>query len=343
MSKEKIGNFFEDYKIGMEFNHATPRTLSSGERVMYQTLYLNRFSIFSSDLFANECGFLKSPHDNLIVFHTIFGKSVPDISLNAVANLAYYQGRFFNPVYDGDTLRAFSKVIGLKQNSNGKTGLVYVRTSGFNQDNKLVLEYTRCVMVKKNNLNAPPPETCIPKLDGVVDPKTFYVLDSLNFSKYNFELSGSENKFGDYEVGEQIFHVDAVTIEEAEHMMATRLWQNNSKVHFDKTIRDDKKRLIYGGHLISLGRALSFNGLENAQIITAINGGTHVNPTFAGDTIFAKSEIIDKFEDISDHCGALRILLSVAKKNIDDSFYKNDQIPEESIVLKFDYWALIPK
>ncbi len=343
MLKEKEGNFFEDYKIGMEFNHATPRTLGSGERVMYQTLYLNRYSIFSSDLFANQCGYLKSPHDDLIVFHTIFGKTVPDISLNAVANLAYYQGRFFNPVYDGDTLRAYSKIIGLKQNSNGKTGLVYVKTSGFNQDDKLVLEYTRCVMVKKNNLNAPSPKTVIPDLDLVVDPKTFNILSNLNFSNYNFELSGSKSRFNDYNVGEHIFHVDAVTIEEAEHMMATRLWQNNSKVHFDKTIREDKKRLIYGGHLISLGRALSFNGLENAQIITAINGGTHVNPTFAGDTIFAKSEIIDKFEDINDSCGALRILLTVAKKDIDYSFNKHADIPQDSIVLKFDYWALIPK
>jgi len=343
MSKEKEGNFFEDYKIGMQFNHATPRTLGSGERAMYQTLYLNRYSIFSSDLFANECGYLKSPHDNLIVFHTVFGKTVADISLNAVANLAYYQGRFFNPVYDGDTLRANSKIIGLKQNSNGKTGLVYVKTSGYNQEDKLVLEYTRCVMVKKNNLNIPPPKTLIPDLDKVVNPKTFYIFDKLNFSNYKFELSGSKNRFSDYEVGEHIFHVDAVTIEEAEHMMATRLWQNNSKVHFDKTIREDKRRLIYGGHLISLGRALSFNGLENAQIITAINGGTHVNPTFAGDTIFAKSEIIDKFEEISDNCGALRVLLTVAKKSIDNSFNIYDQIPEELVVLKFDYWALIPK
>tara|TARA_B100001057_G_C22771356_1_gene919738 strand:+ start:504 stop:1535 length:1032 start_codon:yes stop_codon:yes gene_type:complete len=343
MSKEKEGNFFEDYKIGMQFNHATPRTLGSGERAMYQTLYLNRYSIFSSDLFANECGYLKSPHDNLIVFHTVFGKTVADISLNAVANLAYYQGRFFNPVYDGDTLRANSKIIGLKQNSNGKTGLVYVKTSGYNQKDKLVLEYTRCVMVKKNNLNIPPPKTLIPDLDKVVNPKTFYIFDKLNFSNYKFELSGSKNRFSDYEVGEHIFHVDAVTIEEAEHMMATRLWQNNSKVHFDKTIREDKRRLIYGGHLISLGRALSFNGLENAQIITAINGGTHVNPTFAGDTIFAKSEIIDKFEEISDNCGALRVLLTVAKKSIDNSFNIYDQIPEELVVLKFDYWALIPK
>ena len=49
-------------------------------------------------------------------------------------------------------------------------------------------------------------------------------------------------------------------------MLATRLWQNTAKVHFDATNRDDGRRLIYGGHVISLARTLSFNGLANAQI-----------------------------------------------------------------------------
>lgn len=343
MTKAKIGNFFEDYHVGMEFNHPIPRSLGLGEKAIYQSLYPNRFAIYSSDSFASECGFLRSPLDNLIVFHTIFGKSVPDISLNAVANLAYFQGRFFNPVYDGDTLLAKSKVIGLKQNSNGKSGLVYVNTKGFNQKSELVLDYSRCVMVKKNNLSLLPPRTLIPELDEVVNPKTFYLPEELNFLNYNFDLSGSGNKFNDYNIGEEIFHIDAVTLEEAEHMMATRLWQNNSKVHFDQTIRKDKKRLIYGGHIISIGRSLSFNGLENAQIMIAINGGTHAGPAFSGDTIFAKSQIVDKFENVNETIGAIRIILIVAKKGDNDknNFYQD--IKDSSILLKFDYWALIPK
>jgi len=343
VTKENIGNFFEDYKIGMKFNHPTPRSLGNGERAIYQSLYPNRFSIYSSDLFAKSCGYSMIPMDNLIVFHTIFGKSVPDISLNAVANLAYFQGRFFSPVYDGDTLFSVSEVIGLKQNSNGKSGLVYVNTKGFNQKNDLVLEYVRCVMVKKNDLKLPAPKTLIPKLENVVDPNSFFLPNEVNFSNYDFDLAGSKNKFSDYDIGEEINHIDAVTLEEAEHMMATRLWQNNSKVHFDKTIRDDKKRLIYGGHIISTGRALSFNGLENAQVMIAINGGTHSGPAFSGDTVFAKSQILDKFENISESIGAVRINLVVAKKdNVDNQSYLKE-IKESSIVLKFDYWALMPK
>ena len=67
------------------------------------------------------------------MFHIVFGKTVPDISLNAVANLGYAACRFLAPVYPGDTLSSASEVIGLKENSNRQTGVVYVRSRGFNQ------------------------------------------------------------------------------------------------------------------------------------------------------------------------------------------------------------------
>ena len=88
----------------------------------------------------------------------------------------------------------------------------------------------------------------------------------------------------------------AMTVEEAEHMIATRLYQNTAKVHFNQLSEGQGRfgrRLIYGGHVISLARALSFNGLANAFHIAAINGGRHVAPLFAGDTVFAWSEILE--------------------------------------------------
>ena len=103
-------------------------------------------------------------------------------------------------------------------------------------------------------------------------------------------LAGSRHRWGDYEVGEKIDHIDAMTIEEAEHQLATRLYQNTAKVHFNQHEQAQGRfgrRLIYGGHIISLARALSFNGLENAFHIAAINAGRHVSPAFAGDTVYA--------------------------------------------------------
>ena len=133
MLKTNPGRFFEDYHIGEVIHHAVPRTISGGERALYHALYPARHALYSSDEFARTSGLPKSPIDDLAAFHVVFGKTVPDISLNAVANLGYAEGKFVRPVYPDDTLRSQSEVIGLKQNSNGKTGVVYVRTTGFNQ------------------------------------------------------------------------------------------------------------------------------------------------------------------------------------------------------------------
>ena len=342
MAKTNPGRFFEDYSIGQVIEHAVPRTVSGGERALYHALYPARHALYSSDEFARGCGLPSAPLDDLAAFHLVFGKTVPDVSLNAVANLGYAQGRWLKPVYAGDTLRSVSEVIGLKQNSNGKTGVVYVRTRGLNQHDDVVMEYVRWVMVRKNNLDAPAPETVVPDLKAALDVSDLVIPSGLDFTDYDFTLAGEPHRWGDYAIGEIIDHVDGVTIEEAEHMLATRLWQNTAKVHFDATFRPDGQRLIYGGHVISMARALSFNGLANAQIIVGLNSGAHANPCFAGDTIKAWSEVLDHAETDAAGVGAIRLRL-VATKGSHPKTLKNDSGKyDPDVLLDLDYWALIP-
>lgn len=343
MAKTNAGWFFEDYGVGQILTHAVPRTVGAGERTLYHALYPARHAIYSSDEFARKCGLQGSPLDDLIAFHVVFGKTVPDVSLNAVANLGYGEGRWLLPVYPGDTLRSISEVIGLKQNSNGKTGVVWVRTKGMNQRDETVMEYVRWVMVNKRNPDAPAPETTVPELAKSVAAADLIVPEGLSFDNYDLMLAGEPHRLSDYEIGEKIDHVDGVTIEEAEHMIATRLWQNTSKVHFDTTQRPDGKRLIYGGHVISMARALSFNGLANAQMIVALNGGAHANPCFSGDTVRAWSEVLDKAETQVPGVGAIRLRL-VATKGGTPFTLKNDEGKYLSdVLLDLDYWALMPK
>ena len=155
MTKTNPGNFFEDFRVGQEIEHATPRTVTEGDRALYGALYPTRFPIPSSAEFAAACGLSPAPVEELIGFHIAFGKTVPDISLNAVANLGYAELRFHQPVLPGDTLRARSEVIGLKQNSNGKTGVVYVRSTATNQRGETAIDWARWVMVRKADVDAP--------------------------------------------------------------------------------------------------------------------------------------------------------------------------------------------
>ncbi len=342
-TKTNPGNFFEDFTLGQRIEHATPRTVTVGDEALYGSLYPTRFAIPSSDVFAAQVGLAPAPAEELIGFHIAFGKTVPDISLNAVANLGYAECRFHRPVRPGDTLRSTSEVIGLKENSNGKTGVVWVRSTATDQAGRTAIDWARWVMVRKRDVSAPAPETVVPDLAPFVDPSDLVVPDGLDFTSYDDVAAGSPFRFGDYEVGEKIDHVDGVTLSESEHMMATRLWQNTAKVHFNTEAREDGKRLIYGGHVISMARALSFNGLANAQLIAAINAGAHTNPAFADDTVYAWSEVLDKAEVDAPGVGALRLRL-VATKGRDESMsLKGDDgkyLPH--VLLDLDIWTFIP-
>ena len=347
--KTNRGNFFEDFIPGQVIRHATPRTVTEGEIALYTALYGNRFALHSSDMFAMALGYDGMPVDDMLVFHIVFGKTVPDISLNAVANLGYADGRFGVPVYPGDTLSAQSEVIGMKENSNGKTGVVWVRTTGVNQRGEEVLSYVRWVMVRKGDETAPPPTPQVPDLPAAVAAEDLDVPDSLNLSQYDATAAGSPHFWDDYAVGEKIDHVDGMTLEEAEHMLATRLYQNTAKVHFDLHAQKGGrfgKRLIYGGHIISLARGLSFNGLANAFHIAAINGGRHVAPSFAGDTVYAWSEVLDKAAlPDRDDLGALRLRLVAAKDHpcADFPLKGADGKDHPAVVLDFDIWTLMPR
>ena len=188
-AKTNPGRFFEDYAVGQTLIHAVPRTVSGGERALYHALYPARHALYSSDEFARGCGLPESPLDDLAAFHVVFGKTVPDVSLNAVANLGYAEGRWLRPVYAGDTLHSASEVIGLKQNSNGKTGVVYVRTTGTNQRGEPVMEYVRWVMVRKNDPDAPAPEVVVPELNAVIPAEDLVIPEGLDFSRYDVQLA----------------------------------------------------------------------------------------------------------------------------------------------------------
>ncbi|MGF1445948.1 MAG: MaoC family dehydratase [Pikeienuella sp.] len=343
-AKTDAGRFFEDYSVGQVIAHAAPRTLTNGETALYTALYPTRFALYASEYFAHACGLQARPVEELIVFHTVFGKTVPDISLNAVANLGYAEGRFLAPVYPGETLSASSEVIGLRETSKGDAGVVYVRTTGLNHRGRAVLRYVRWVLLNKRDAASPAPEPTVPELAPAVAAEDLVVPYGLHFRGYDKRAGGSPHVWQDYEIGERIDHIDGVVIEEAEHMMATRLWQNTAKVHFDPAARGGQPRLVYGGHIISMARALSYNGLANAQAIAAINAGSHTAPCFAGDTVYAWSEVLDKATTAEPSVGALR-LRTVAVKNrpAADFPLRDGSGYADGVLLDLDYWALMPR
>lgn len=354
-AKNSPGNFFEDFSVGQVLRHPVPRTLSEGDAALYIALTGERRPLHCDAEFARQLGYRRETIDDLLVFHTVFGKSVGDVSLNAVANLGYADVRFLEPVYPGDTLRAESTVTGLKETSSGATGIVYVHTRGFNQHGNPVLEFDRWVMVNKRDPGTPTGADSTPQLPAEVTPERLQVSGSVSVSGFDAAATGGRFFFEDYAPGERIHHNDGMTIEESEHALATRLYQNTARIHFNQHQAASGRfgrRLMYGGHVISIARALSFNGLENGLQMLAWNGGSHSNPTFAGDTVYAWTDVLEK-ADVpgAEGLGALRLRL-VAVKNVDPS---SGEVPlrvtdergreayNPAVVLDLDYWLSMPR
>ena len=353
MRKVSTGRFFEDFGIGQHLVHAVPRTLHGGDISAYMALTGDRSPLASSTELARSLGFQREVLPDLLVFHIVFGKSVPDISHNATANLGYADVRFLRPVYPGDTLVAESEVIGLREVSSGDAGVVYVRTRGTNQKGQEVLSFIRWVMVPKRDKEAAKGTNHVPQLPAVVTPDRLPVAEAMNLQRFP-DLAwafGSTARWDDYEVGERLDHPDAMTVEEADHVQATRLYHNTAQVHFDAYKAKDTRfgrRLVYGGHVISVALALAYNGLASQLRVAAWNGGSHVAPTFAGDTLRAFTEIVERAEiPTRRDVGALRLRLH-AVKNVAASDL--GAVPtllsgtkDPRIVLELDYWALFPR
>lgn len=309
MQKNRSGNFFEDFHVGMRMRHATPRTLTEGDRSLYIGLTGSRVALGTADTNAAQLGLTRRPLEDLLVFNTAFGKTVPDISLNAVANLGYADVRFLAHVYPGDTLAVESEVIGLKENSNRKSGVVYVRSTAHNQRGEVVLTWIRWVMVHKSDHAAACGEAVLPATEPVVPAARLWHGGYGPGVREICAMTGVQDLWEDYAAGERLDHPGAMTVNDSDHSIATRLYQNTARAHFDGFAMAAKggQRLVYGGHIISLCKALSYDGLENGLSMLAINGGSHVNPTYAGDTIACATQVVEKLDLGLAHVGALRL------------------------------------
>ncbi|MEX1057035.1 MAG: MaoC family dehydratase, partial [Natronospirillum sp.] len=208
--------------------------------------------------------------------------------------------------------------------------------------------------VHKRDHRSPAPATVIPDLAPVVPADQLPDLPAeLNAHRFDPTTTGSTRLWDDYTPGTRINHPAGMTVDNSDHTLATKLYQNNAKVHFDDLAMQAtpfKQRLMYGGHVMSVCRALSYDGLENALMISAINAGTHVNPTFGGDTLYCWSEVLEQWAlPGRDDLGALRLRL-VGLKNLNPASLPSAENEIDgkrryhpNIVLDLDYTVLMPR
>ena len=142
------GRFFEDFAIGQRFTHHWGRTLNAGDNSLFTTLTLNFNPLYFNAEYARAHGHPQELVCPMLVFATVFGLSVEDLSESGGAFLGVEDLTFAKPVYPGDTLSAVSQVLDARlSSSRPDLGVVSWKTEGFNQKDERVIDFVRSNLI----------------------------------------------------------------------------------------------------------------------------------------------------------------------------------------------------
>ena len=144
------GRFFEDFEVGDIYQHPLGRTVTTTDNILFTLLTQNTAPIHFDHHYAAQTEFGKPLVDSTFTLALVTGQSVVDISQNVFANLGWDEIRLPHPVFEGDTIYSQSEVLAKRASqSRPNVGIVTVKTSGYNQDGKVVITFQRTIMVYK--------------------------------------------------------------------------------------------------------------------------------------------------------------------------------------------------
>ena len=293
----QYGRYLDELDPGQVFEHPRGYTFDRSNMLDFARTFMQANPLYLNLQYATAQGFrdlLASPQ---MVFNVTLSLGVQNDSEKAIANLGYYQVQFLQPVYPGDTLRAFTKVLERKDRGPDKPGIAHIRTVGVNQDDQVVLQYERKIMVAWRGDRLP----TTPAADVTVDfPGEDSPVVELPLADGSFApgLTGPNTYAEDFSPGDIIVHANGRTITE-EHMALTYLVGNSHPLHFDRIFSSglsgkmSGEPIVYGGLVFAwLDGLASRDVSEHAVWELGFTEGYHTQPAFAGDTVGALSRIL---------------------------------------------------
>ena len=298
----QYGRYLDELEPGQVFEHPRGFTFTTTNMLEFARTFMQANPLYLNSQYAREVGFpdlLASPQ---MVFNVTLSLGVQNDSEKAIANLGYYQVQFLRPVYPGDTLRAFTKVLERKDRGPDKPGITLIRTVGVNQNDAVVLQYDRKIMVgwRGDRLPTTPAPKVTVEFPG---DRSGLVELPLTGGKVAPGLAGPNTYFEDFAPGDIIVHANGRTITE-EHMALTYAVGNSHPLHFDRIFSSalsgkmSGEPIVYGGLVFAWLEGLASRDVsEHAVWELGFTEGYHTQPAFAGDTIGALSRIL-AVEDI---------------------------------------------
>jgi len=317
----QYGRYLDELEPGQVFEHPRGYTFDRSNMLDFARTFMQTNPLYLNLQYATAQGFrdlLASPQ---MVFNVTLSLGVQNDSEKAIANLGYYQVQFLQPVYPGDTLRAFTKVLERKDRGPDKPGIARIRTVGVNQDDQVVLQYERKIMVawRGDRLpTTPAPEVTV-AFPGADSPAVELPLTG---EAYAPGLTGPNTYAEDFSAGDIIVHANGRTITE-EHMALTYLVGNSHPLHFDRIFSSglsgkmSGEPIVYGGLVFAwLDGLASRDVSEHAIWELGFTEGYHTQPAFAGDTVGALSRIL-AVEDVPGADGYAAVTMQlIGVKNI---------------------------
>ncbi len=317
----QYGRYLDELDPGQVFEHPRGFTFDTTNMLDFARTYMQTNPLYLNEQYARAHGFDSLPASPQMVFNVTLSLGVQNDSEKAIATLGYYQVQFLRPVYAGDTLRAFTKVLERKDRGADKPGIARIRTVGVNQDNEVVLQYERKIMVawRGDRLPTTPAAPVTVEFPGEEEPQLNLPLADCDFAP---GLTGPNTYFEDFSVGDIIVHANGRTITE-EHMALTYMVGNSHPLHFDRVFSSSLsgkmsgEPIVYGGLVFAwLDGLASRDVSEHAVWELGFTEGYHTQPAFAGDTVGALTRVL-AVEDLpdSDALGIVTMQL-IGVKNI---------------------------
>lgn len=295
IKKLEYGRVLEDLEEGEVFCHPRGITITKDFAIDFATTFMETNPLYLNEVYAKAHGFKDLVVSPLMVMNIALSLGVQNDSEKAIANLGYYNVCFVKPVYPGDTLRSMTKVLKRDMKEGGKPGIATIRTIALNQNEELVLQYDRKIMVapagKKTDASTiahqPFPEMAEPTMELPTFAKSFPK-----------NLTGVRTYFEDFKVGDILVHANGRTITD-EHYAWTYKVMNTHPLHFDRLYSTGRsgamsgEPIVYGGLVFAwLAGLASRDTTENSLIDFGYTEGYHTQPTVSGDTVGALSRVL---------------------------------------------------
>ena len=295
--RPQYGRYLDEFVPGQVFVHPRGYTFERGPMLDFARVFMQCNPLYLNLEYAKAHGFPDLPASPQMVFNVVLSLGVHNDSEKAIANLGYYNVQFLRPVYPGDTLRGYTKVMDRKARGEDKPGIVLIRTLGVNQHNQVVLQYERKIMVgyRGDRLPTTPAPTTPVEFPWVEHP----VVDlPINAGGYPSQLTGPNTYFEDFSLGDLIVHANGRTITD-EHMAWTYLVGNTHPLHFDRVYstglsgKMSGEPIVYGGLVFAWLEGLASRDVsENALWELGFTEGYHTQPAVSGDTVAALSRVV---------------------------------------------------